>query len=65
MLFAGSPGIYGILIASPQRVLAERYSAFGASDRATASWSMTRFRISTENSIKGVISSRVMDSGVR
>ena len=41
-LFANSPGIYGILIASPDRVLAERYSAFGAPDRATPSWSMTK-----------------------
>ena len=41
-LFAGSSGIYGILIASPDRVLAERYSAFGAPDRATPSWSMTK-----------------------
>jgi hypothetical protein len=32
-LFAGSPGIYGILIASPERVLTERYSAFGAPER--------------------------------
>jgi CubicO group peptidase (beta-lactamase class C family) len=41
-LFAQSPGIYGVLIASPDRVLAERYSAFGAPDRATPSWSMTK-----------------------
>ena len=41
-LFAHSSGIYGILIASPDRVLAERYSAFGAPDRATPSWSMTK-----------------------
>jgi CubicO group peptidase (beta-lactamase class C family) len=41
-LFAQSPGIYGILIASPERVLAERYSTFGAPDRATPSWSMTK-----------------------
>jgi CubicO group peptidase (beta-lactamase class C family) len=41
-LFANSRGIYGILIASPERVLAERYSAFGAPDRATPSWSMTK-----------------------
>jgi CubicO group peptidase (beta-lactamase class C family) len=41
-LFANSPGIYGILIASPDRVLAERYSAFGAPDRPTPSWSMTK-----------------------
>ena len=42
VLFANSPGIYGILIASPDRVLAERYSAFGTPDRATPSWSMTK-----------------------
>jgi CubicO group peptidase (beta-lactamase class C family) len=41
-LFAGSPGIYGVLIASPDRVLLERYSDFGAPDRATPSWSMTK-----------------------
>jgi len=41
-LFANSSGIYGILIASPDRVLVERYSAFGAADRATPSWSMTK-----------------------
>src|SRR6201999_3877947 len=38
-LFANSAGIYGILIASPERVLSERYSAFGAPDRPTPSWS--------------------------
>jgi CubicO group peptidase (beta-lactamase class C family) len=42
VLFANSAGIYGILIASPDRVLAERYSAFGTPDRATPSWSMTK-----------------------
>ncbi|MEJ0018526.1 MAG: serine hydrolase [Acetobacteraceae bacterium] len=41
-LFANSTGIYGILIASPEGVLAERYSAFGAAGRATPSWSMTK-----------------------
>ena len=40
--FAGSSGAYGILIATPERVLCERYSAFGAPDRATPSWSMTK-----------------------
>jgi CubicO group peptidase (beta-lactamase class C family) len=40
--FASSPGTYGVLIGSPDRVLAERYSDFGASDRATPSWSMTK-----------------------
>lgn len=41
-LFANSSGIYGMLIATPERILAERYSAFGAADRATPSWSMTK-----------------------
>jgi hypothetical protein len=40
--FAGSSGAYGLLIATPDRVLCERYSAFGAPDRATPSWSMTK-----------------------
>jgi CubicO group peptidase (beta-lactamase class C family) len=41
-LFARSPGIYGVLIGTPDRVLVERYSDFGAVDRATPSWSMTK-----------------------
>ncbi len=41
-LFARSPGLYGILIATPERVLFEQYSAFGAPDRSTPSWSMTK-----------------------
>jgi hypothetical protein len=40
--FASSPGTYGVLIGSPDRVLLERYSEFGAPDRATPSWSMTK-----------------------
>jgi CubicO group peptidase (beta-lactamase class C family) len=40
--FASSPGTYGVLVAAPDRVLAERYSPFGAPDRATPSWSMTK-----------------------
>ena len=40
--FASSPGVYGVLVASPDRVLTERYSAFGRPDRATPSWSMTK-----------------------
>ena len=40
--FAASSGAYGVLIATPDRVLCERYSAFGAPDRATPSWSMTK-----------------------
>lgn len=40
--FAKSAGTYGILIANPERVLLERYGAFGAPDRVTPSWSMTK-----------------------
>ena len=40
--FARSTGAYGVLIATPERVLCERYSEFGAVDRATPSWSMTK-----------------------
>jgi CubicO group peptidase (beta-lactamase class C family) len=40
--FATSPGTYGVLIGSPDRVLVERYSDFGSPDRATPSWSMTK-----------------------
>jgi CubicO group peptidase (beta-lactamase class C family) len=38
----GSPGVYGVLIATPDRVLLEHYSDFGAVNRATPSWSMTK-----------------------
>jgi hypothetical protein len=40
--FGASVGAYGILIATPDRVLCERYSEFGAADRVTPSWSMTK-----------------------
>jgi CubicO group peptidase (beta-lactamase class C family) len=40
--FAASPGVYGVLVASPDRVLAERYSPFGGPERVTPSWSMTK-----------------------
>jgi CubicO group peptidase (beta-lactamase class C family) len=40
--FAASTGAYGILIATPDRVLFERYSGFGRADRVTPSWSMTK-----------------------
>ncbi|HQT79682.1 MAG TPA: serine hydrolase [Rhodopila sp.] len=40
--FATSDGAYGVLIASPDRVLAEGYSRFGDPERATPSWSMTK-----------------------
>jgi hypothetical protein len=40
--FARLAGAYGILIATPERILCECYSEFGAADRATPSWSMTK-----------------------
>lgn len=40
--FTASTGAYGVLVANPERVLCERYSEFGAPDRATPSWSMTK-----------------------
>jgi CubicO group peptidase (beta-lactamase class C family) len=40
--FEKSPGTYGVLVASPERVLTERYSEFGRPDRVTPSWSMTK-----------------------
>ena len=40
--FARSTGAYGILIATPERILCERYSEFGAADRPTPSRSMTK-----------------------
>lgn len=39
---ASSPGVYGVLVASPDRVLMEHYTSFGAPDRVTPSWSMTK-----------------------
>ena len=40
--FASSPGVYGLLVASPERVLFERYGTGGAPDRVTPSWSMNK-----------------------
>jgi CubicO group peptidase (beta-lactamase class C family) len=37
-----SSGVYGVLIAKPDRVLLERYSDFGGPEKATPSWSMTK-----------------------
>ena len=39
---ASSDGIYGVLVAKPDRVLLEHYSPFGGPDKATPSWSMTK-----------------------
>ncbi len=40
--FASSPGVYGLLIAAPDRVLFERYGTGGAPERVTPSWSMNK-----------------------
>jgi len=47
-LFSKSPGIYGLLIARADRITFERYSAHGAPDRATPSWSMTKSITATQ-----------------
>lgn len=39
---AASPGVYGLLVGSPDRILFERYGAGGAPDRVTPSWSMNK-----------------------
>jgi CubicO group peptidase (beta-lactamase class C family) len=40
--FAASPGVYGLMVAAPDRVLFERYGAGGAAARVTPSWSMNK-----------------------
>lgn len=39
---ANSPGLYGVMAATPNTILLERYSPHGAPDRPTPSWSMTK-----------------------
>jgi hypothetical protein len=39
---ATSPGVYGVLVAGPDRILFERYGMGGAPDRVTPSWSMNK-----------------------
>lgn len=39
---ARSKGVYGLLVAAPDRVLFERYGSGGAPDRVTPSWSMNK-----------------------
>jgi CubicO group peptidase (beta-lactamase class C family) len=39
---AASPGVYGLLVASPERILFERYGVGGAPDRVTPSWSLNK-----------------------
>jgi hypothetical protein len=45
--FAASHGLYGVLIATPDRILLERHSAFGRPDRVTVSWSMNKSMTTT------------------
>ena len=40
--FAASSGAYGVLIATPDRVLCERYAPWSGPARVTPSWSMTK-----------------------
>ncbi len=54
--FAVSPGVYGVLVATPERVLFERYGAGGAPDRVTPSWSMNK-------SITGTLIGRLIHLG--
>jgi len=42
IFFASSSGAYGVLIATPERVLCERYAPWSGPDRVTPSWSMTK-----------------------
>ncbi len=41
-LFDGSPGLYGVMAATPSQILFERYSSHGAPNRPTPSWSVTK-----------------------
>ncbi|GAC1341673.1 MAG: serine hydrolase [Acetobacteraceae bacterium] len=41
-LFQSSPGIYGLLVATPDRLLFERYNNHGGKERPTPSWSVTK-----------------------
>jgi CubicO group peptidase (beta-lactamase class C family) len=46
-VFKGAPGMYGLLVATPERIVFEKYSGFGAVDRVTPSWSMTKSMTAT------------------
>jgi CubicO group peptidase (beta-lactamase class C family) len=54
--FAASPGVYGIFVATPDRVLFERYGSGGAPDRVTPSWSMNK-------SMTGTLIGRLINLG--
>jgi hypothetical protein len=53
---AESPGVYGILVATPDRILFERYGIGGAPDRVTPSWSMNK-------SMTGTLIGRLINLG--
>ena len=55
-LFERSSGIYGLLVATPNRVLAERYANQGGVERVTPSWSMTK-------AISGTLIGRLLQEG--
>jgi hypothetical protein len=51
-----SPGVYGILVATPDQILFERYAIGGAPDRVTPSWSMNK-------SMTGTLVGRLINLG--
>jgi CubicO group peptidase (beta-lactamase class C family) len=53
---ATSPGVYGVLVAAPDRILFERYGTGGAPDRVTPSWSMNK-------SMTGTLIGRLINLG--
>jgi CubicO group peptidase (beta-lactamase class C family) len=53
---AQSPGVYGIPVAAPDRILFERYGTGGAPDRVTPSWSMSK-------SMTGTLIGRLINLG--
>lgn len=46
-VFKSAPGLYGLFVATPDRIVFEKYSKFGAVDRVTPSWSMTKSMTAT------------------
>lgn len=54
--FAASPGAYGILVATPDRILFEHYGIGGAPERVTPSWSMNK-------SMTGTLIGRLINLG--
>lgn len=46
-VFKSAPGLYGVFVATPERIVFEKYSKFGAAGRVTPSWSMTKSMTAT------------------